>query len=67
MLLKKIKIEADVRQGLIEEPTMETFGIIGMVLGATGFIYGLLAFVQTARLQKRIEDLEAELEKFKAG
>ena len=46
---------------------METFGIIGMVLGATGFIYGLLAFVQTARLQKRIEDLEAELEKFKAG
>ena len=66
MLAQKIKIEADVRQELIKESTMETFGIIGMALGASGFIYGLLAFVQMARLQKRIEDLEAELEKLKA-
>ena len=44
---------------------METFGIIGMVLGTTGFIYGLLAFVQTAKLQGRIEHLESELEKLK--
>ena len=44
---------------------MEAFGIIGMVLGITGFIYGLLAFVHTARFQKRIEHLESELEKFK--
>jgi len=42
---------------------METFGIIGMALGTTGFIYGLLAFVQTSQLQKRIEHLESELEK----
>ena len=45
---------------------METFGIIGMVLGTTGFIYGFLAFVHTARIQKRIEHLESELEKLKA-
>ena len=44
---------------------MEAFGIIGMVLGATGFIYGLLAFVHTARIQKRIAHLESELEKLK--
>ena len=44
---------------------METFGIIGMALGTTGFIYGLLAFVQTAGLQKQIEHLESELEKLK--
>ena len=44
---------------------MEAFGIIGMVLGATGFIYGLLAFLHTARAQKRIEYLESELEKLK--
>ncbi len=29
---------------------METFGIIGLTLETTGFIYGLLAFVQTAKL-----------------
>lgn len=67
MLVQKIKIETDVRQGLIKKSTMETFGIIGMVLGATGFIYGLLAFVHTARFQKRIEHLESELENLKTG
>ena len=66
MLAQQIKIETDARQGLIKEPKMETFGIIGMALGATGFIYGLLAFVQTARVQKQIEHLEFELEKLKA-
>ena len=44
---------------------MEAVGIIGMALGATGFIYGLLAFVHTARVQKRIAYLESELEKLK--
>lgn len=44
---------------------MEAFGIIGMALGTTGFIYGLLAFVHTARVQKRIAYLEPELEKLK--
>ncbi len=44
---------------------MEAFGIIGMVLGATGFIYGLLAFVHTARFQKRIEQLESDLQELK--
>ena len=44
---------------------MEALGIVGMALGATGFIYGLLAFVHTARFQKRIEHLESELEKLK--
>ncbi len=29
---------------------METFGTIGMTLETTGFIYGLFAFVQTAKL-----------------
>ena len=66
MLLKKIKIEADVKQGLIKEPTMETFGIIGMALGTTGFLFGMLAYALTARLQGRIERLESELEKLKA-
>ena len=66
MLAKKIKIEADVRQGRIKEPTMETFGIIGMALGTTGFLFGMLAYVLTARLQGRIERLESELEKLKA-
>jgi hypothetical protein len=66
MLTQKIKIEADVRQGLIKEPTMETFGIIGMALGMTGFLFGMLAYALTARLQGRIERLESELEKLKA-
>ena len=65
MLVQKIKIEIDVRQGLIKESTMETFSIIGMALGTTGFVYGLLAFVQGGRLQRRIEHLESELEKLK--
>ena len=45
---------------------METFGIIGMALGATGFIYGLIAFVQMTKLQGRIAHLESELEKLKS-
>ncbi len=45
---------------------METFGIIGMALGTTGFLFGMLAYVLTARLQGRIERLESELEKLKA-
>lgn len=36
----------------MKESTIETFGIIGLILGMTGFIYGLLAFVQTAKLSK---------------
>ncbi len=44
---------------------MESFGIIGMALGTTGFLFGLLAFASTARLQGRIERLESELEKLK--
>jgi len=66
MLAKKIKIEADMRRGRIKEPTMETFGIIGMALGTTGFLFGMLAYVLTVRLQGRIERLESELEKLKA-
>lgn len=54
------------RQGLIEESTMETFGIIGMALGTTGFLFGMLAYALTARFQGRIERLESELEKLKA-
>ena len=44
---------------------MEAFGIIGMALGATGFIYGLIAFVQMERLRGRITHLESEFEKLK--
>ena len=45
---------------------METSGIIGMALGTTGFLFGMLAYVLTARFQGRIERLESELEKLKA-
>ena len=45
---------------------METFGIIGMALGMTGFLFGILAYALAARLQGRIEHLESELEKLKA-
>ena len=44
---------------------MGTFGIIGMTFGATGFIFGRLAYALTTRLQGRIEYLESELEKLK--
>lgn len=66
MSAQKIKIETDVKQGLLKEPIMETFGIIGMALGTTGFLFGMLAYVLTVRLQERIERLESELEKLKA-
>ena len=66
MLAQKIKIETDVRHGLIKESTMETFGIIGMALGMTGFLFGMLAYALTVCFQGRIERLESELEKLKA-
>ena len=36
------------------------------MIGAAGFIFGILAYALTARLQGRIERLESELEKLKA-
>ena len=52
-------------QADIKEFTMGAFGIIGMALGATGFIYGLIAFLQMERLRGRITHLESEFEKLK--
>ena len=66
MSAQKIKIETDVKQGLLKEPIMETFGIIGMALGTTGFLFGMFAYALAARLQGRIERLESEFEKLKA-
>ncbi len=38
---------------------MEVFGIIGMSLGAFGFIFGLAAYSELQTLKKRVAELEA--------
>ena len=35
---------------------MEAFGIIGMSLGALGFVFALNAGAQVSRLEKRLKD-----------
>ena len=35
---------------------MEAFGIIGMSLGSTGFVFALVAFNQVAALEKRLKE-----------
>ena len=40
---------------------MEAFGIIGMSLGSSGFVFGLLAFTQVSALTKELEKLKSTL------
>ena len=35
---------------------MEVFGMLGMFLGTMGFVFGLIAFVQTQKLTKTLEE-----------
>jgi hypothetical protein len=45
---------------------MDTFGTITFSLGATGFIYGLVAICQTSELKKETEELRKEVGELKA-
>ena len=40
---------------------MEAFGIIGMSLGSSGFVFGLLALVQSSSLKNELEKLKSKL------
>lgn len=40
---------------------MEAFGIIGMSLGSSGFVFGLLALVQSSSLKNEFEKLKSTL------
>jgi hypothetical protein len=35
---------------------MEVFGMLGMSLGTMGFVFGLIAFVQTQKLTKTLKE-----------
>ena len=37
---------------------METFGIIGMSLGTTGFVFAIIAFGRIEKLIKKLKELE---------
>ncbi len=41
---------------------MEVFGIIGMSLGAVGFVFGISALTQVNSLKKELENLKRKLE-----
>ena len=46
---------------------MEAFGIIGISLGAMGFIFGISAFTRLAKLEKRLKDTGVLDPDFKSG
>ena len=35
---------------------MEVFGVLGLSLGTIGFVFGLIAFVQTQKLTKSLKE-----------
>jgi hypothetical protein len=35
---------------------MEVFGVLGLSLGSIGFVFGLIAFVQTQKLTKSLKE-----------
>ena len=35
---------------------MEVFGVLGLSLGTIGFVFGLIAFVQTQKLKKSLNE-----------
>ena len=35
---------------------MEVFGVLGLSLGTIGFVFGLIAFVQTQKLTKSLNE-----------
>tara|TARA_B110000037_G_scaffold218308_1_gene281049 strand:- start:927 stop:1097 length:171 start_codon:yes stop_codon:yes gene_type:complete len=42
---------------------MEAFGIIGMSLGSSGLVFGLIALTQITELKKELEELKSTLKK----
>ena len=40
---------------------MDTFGILGFVIGLVAFVFAILAWNQVAGLKKEVENLRAEL------
>jgi hypothetical protein len=45
---------------------METFGIIGMSLGAMGFIFGVIAVGRIDKLEKKLKELNVLDKDFKS-
>ena len=35
---------------------MEVFGVMGMSLGTVGFVFGLISFVKTKKLTKKLKE-----------
>jgi hypothetical protein len=35
---------------------MEVFGVLGMSLGTMGFVFGLIAFVQTQKITRTLKE-----------
>jgi hypothetical protein len=40
---------------------MEAFGVIGMSMGSTGFVFALIAFANLGAVKKELDDLKQTL------